>query len=66
MIHGNIRFICRKCEHTVFVPYTENDSAIILGNRLKNLLNTPCPTCGEEPYMNWFLDRVDTIRKKER
>lgn len=44
-----ISFYCRKCGHThIFINF--NIPAI------KNILNKPCPTCGEESYENWIYE----------
>ena len=43
-------FICRKCEHNMYVEETENFS-----EDLGKLSITDCPNCGEEGYDNWIL-----------
>lgn len=59
MKRGSIMFICRKCEHTAIIEYTDAMSATELAGKLEYLSNAYCPVCGEESYMNWILDNVE-------
>ena len=50
-------FECRKCGHLLFV---EN----INTSKLKKIMNTDCPDCGEEGYGNWTLLRMGNYEKE--
>lgn len=39
-------FKCYKCGHLVYIDKL----------KVKKLLKTDCPDCGEEPYLNWILE----------
>lgn len=43
-------FICRKCEHELYVKDVEN-----MGKELGEIAVMDCPNCGEEGYDNWIL-----------
>ena len=43
-------FICRKCEHNLYVEETEN-----FAEKLGDIAVSDCPNCGEEGYENWIL-----------
>jgi predicted RNA-binding Zn-ribbon protein involved in translation (DUF1610 family) len=47
----DIVFICRKCEHMLYV---ENISV----EKLKQVSEYDCPNCGEEGFENWILSRL--------
>jgi len=46
----DIVFICRKCEHNLFISKEEL-------KKIWDLPNTDCPFCGEEGERNWIIDR---------
>ena len=43
-------FICRKCEHELYVKDVED-----MGAELGEIAVMDCPNCGEEGYDNWIL-----------
>lgn len=43
---------CRKCGDCLVI-YADK-----LIEKLQDLSEKPCPTCGEEPYDNWLLGDV--------
>lgn len=47
----DIVFTCMKCGHLLFV-------SDISFEKLVNIMNKDCPTCGEEGYENWILSRT--------
>jgi len=52
-----IVFICRKCEHNLFMNQKEG--------WLKKLLKLDCPNCGEESYELWILQGFGDFEKWE-
>ena len=61
-----IFFTCRKCGHQLYLPIDKlNDTLDTVVNRLAKVSDMNCPSCGEEPYENWFLDRVDIPEVKD-
>ena len=46
-------FICRKCQHNIFCE----------PNKLKKLIKTACPNCGEEAGELWILSGMGTWEK---
>lgn len=49
-------FICRKCEHNLYVEETSD-----FGEKLGKIAAMDCPNCGEYGYENWIL----SCRKRE-
>lgn len=49
-------FICRKCEHNLYVEEVPD-----FGEKLGKICVMNCPNCGEEGYENWIL----SCRKRE-
>jgi transcription elongation factor Elf1 len=49
--NNQVVFQCRKCDHLLFVEKISN-------KKLKEIMNTDCPNCGEEGYGNWVLLRM--------
>lgn len=43
-------FVCRKCEHNLFVKDSVN-----LGKKLGKICKMDCPNCGEQGEDNWIL-----------
>ena len=43
-------FICKKCEHNLYVSETSD-----FIDKIAMLTTYECPNCGEEGYENWIL-----------
>lgn len=46
-------FICRKCEHNLYLAKRD----------IKKLLKLDCPNCGEEPYELWIFSGFATEKQ---
>ena len=44
-LNPDLIFKCYKCSHNLYIDKS----------RVKKILKTDCPECGEEPYENWIL-----------
>jgi len=45
MKEKDLIFICKKCGHNIYVSL----------DKIRKLLKTECPACGEEAYDLWIL-----------
>ncbi len=54
-----IIFVCRKCDHHLFV------SAKSIEGLSKLLDKTDCPACGEESHMNWIYLRLGEFEREK-
>ena len=55
----DIVFRCRKCEHLLFITMTDRTA-----KDLSRILETDCPSCGEESYENWVYARVGNYEEE--
>lgn len=46
---------CRKCETQRQIMIPDTFSVEDTMKKLSHLKRTDCPTCGEEPYDNWYF-----------
>lgn len=55
---GEIEFTCRKCGHRLILNVGADMTAKDLLKKLREINQTDCPSCGEEPWENWTLSGV--------
>ena len=53
---------CHKCETERQIMIPENFTVEDTLTKLSHLEHTDCPTCGEEPYDNWYFVGVRKTR----
>ena len=65
MKNGKFVYTCRKCQTERKLIIRPGYTAANIMRMLKDITESDCPTCGEEPYMNWMITGVVLPVEKE-
>lgn len=60
-----ISFSCRKCGHILILRIDQDTDADRIMKRIGKVSRKECPACGEEPYENWILYDVQTVKENK-
>lgn len=54
-------FICRKCEHTLFLSKALASNGAVIARKLMKM---NCPDCGEDAEDLWIFSRIGSYKKE--